>query len=267
MGPRSGAWLLNSQDGRVMNMTKWLAVLCVMAAGVSEAQAQAIQWEDRGYLSLNFGVQPQSRDFTELSTPEIYGENASITVPHTIGSGAFTDLGAGMRLYRNGGVFLGFSRFSKTESPTIAAQIPHPFASNSLRPASASAGELSHSETAVHLHLFWMIPLTEEFEAALFVGPSFYNIKQEFIESVTLQEGAVPFGTVSITEVRQIEQSKRATAFTAGVDGTYLLTPRFGAGAFLRYSGASVDMPLAGGGTVTVEAGGFQLGGGLRVRF
>jgi hypothetical protein len=250
-----------------MNMTKWLAVVCVMAAGVSDAQAQAIQWEDRGYLAVNFGIQPQSRDFTELSTPEIYGENASITVPHTVGSGAFTDLAVGLRLFGNGGVALGFSKFGKEESPTIAAQIPHPFASGSLRPASASAGELSHSETAIHLHLLWMIPLTQEFEAAIFIGPSFYNIKQDFIQSVTLQEGAVPFGTVAITGVTQVEQSKRATAFTAGVDGTYLLTPRFGAGAFLRYSGASVDMPLAGGGTVTVEAGGFQLGGGLRVRF
>jgi hypothetical protein len=45
------------------------------------------------------------------------------------------------------------------------------------------------------------------------------------------------------------------------------VTPRYGVGIFFRYSGASVDMPLVGGGTVTVDAGGVQLGGGLRVRF
>ena len=72
---------------------------------------------------------------------------------------------------------------------------------------------------------------------------------------------------MSISSVQQIEQSDSAVAFTAGLDGTYRLTPQFGIGAFFRYSGASSDMPLSGGGTVTVEAGGIQIGGGLRVRF
>ena len=35
----------------------------------------------------------------------------------------------------------------------------------------------------------------------------------------------------------------------------------------MRFSGADADMETAGGGTVTVSAGGFQLGVGARVRF
>lgn len=251
-----------------MKTTKWLTVVCVVtAAGVSKAQAQAIQWEDRGYVSVNFSVQPQSRDFTALSTPEIFEENALLTVPHTIGSGAFPDFAVGLRLFGNIGVAVGYSYFSKSETPTLAAQIPNPLFTNSARPASASAGELSHTESAIHTHLLWMIPLTEQFEAAILIGPSFYNIEQDFVQSVTLQEGAPPFGTVTITGVQQVEQSERRTAFTAGVDGTYLVTKKFGAGGFLRYSGTSADMSLPGGGTVTVDAGGFQLGGGIRFRF
>jgi hypothetical protein len=73
--------------------------------------------------------------------------------------------------------------------------------------------------------------------------------------------------TVAISSVAVIEQSGTAVSFTAGVDGTYLVTPKFGVGAFLRYSGASTDLPLSGGGTITVEAGGLQIGGGLRYRF
>jgi opacity protein-like surface antigen len=112
-----------------------------------------------------------------------------------------------------------------------------------------------------------MIPLSEEIEVAVLVGPTFYNIKQEFVETVSVQEGAAPYTTVSISGVTQVEQSETAVAFTAGLDGTYKLTPKFGIGAFFRYSGASADMPLSGGGTVTVEAGGIQIGGGLRYRF
>ena len=250
-----------------MKMTKWLVVVCVvMSAGIADAQAQMIPWEDRGYLSVNFGIQPQSREFDEVSAPEINGDPATITVPHTIGSGAFPDFAVGYRLYENLGVHVGYSYFSKTESPTLTAQIPHPAFGGVNRTATASAGELSHSESAFHLHLLWMIPLAEKFEAAILVGPSFYSIKQDFIETVTPVE-TPPYTTVSISSVTPVEQSDSAVAFTAGVDGTYRVTPMIGVGAFLRYSGASVDMPLSGGGTVTVEAGGLQLGGGLRVRF
>jgi hypothetical protein len=250
-----------------MKMTKWLVMVCVvMSAGIPDAHAQMIQWQDRGYLSVNFGIQPQSREFDEISAPEINGDPATITVPHNIGSGAFPDFAVGYRLYENLGVHVGYSYFSKSESPTLTAQIPHPVVGGVNRTATASAGELSHSESAFHLHLLWMIPLSEEIEVAVLVGPSFYNISQDFIETVGVVE-TDPFTSVSISSVQQIEQSDNAVAFTAGLDGTYRLTPRFGIGAFFRYSGASSDMPLSGGGTVTVEAGGIQIGGGLRVRF
>jgi hypothetical protein len=250
-----------------MKMTKWLVMVCVvMSAGIADAQAQMIPWEDRGYVSVNFGIQPQSREFTEISSPEIYGDPATITVPHTIGSGAFPDFAVGYRLWENLGVHIGYHYFGKSESPTLTAQIPHPAIGGVTRTATASAGDLSHSESAFHTHLLFMIPLAEKFEAAILVGPSFYNIKQDFIETVTVVDNP-PYDTVSIGSVTQVEQSDTAVAFTAGVDGTYLLTPTFGIGAFFRYSGASVDMPTTGGGTVTVEAGGIQFGGGLRVRF
>jgi hypothetical protein len=251
-----------------MNKTKWLVIVCVvMSAGIADAQAQMIPWEDRGYLSVNIGIQPLSRDFTAVSAPDINDEAAAITVEHNIGSGLFPDFSVGYRLYGNVGVAVGFSRFGKSESPTLIAQIPHPIIGGQLRTATTSAGELSRSETAIHTHLVWMIPLTEEIETAVLIGPSFYTIKQDFIETVTPQEGAPPFNTVSIGSVSRIEESESAVAFTAGIDATYKLSPRYGVGVFFRYSGASVDMPLSGGGTVTVEAGGVQIGGGIRVRF
>jgi hypothetical protein len=250
-----------------MNTTKWLAAICVVLLAGAEAQAQGIQWEDRGFLAVNFGVQPQSREFTELSTPEIYGENASITVDHQVSAGGFFDFAAGYRVWRNMAIVIGYSQFGDSETPTVAAQIPNPAFSNSPRPASASADELSHSESAVHLQAFWMFPMTEKFEWGVFAGPSFYRIEQDFVDVPTVSEGPFPFGTVTITSVETLSQSERATAFTVGADGTYLITPRYGVGGFFRFSGTSVDLPVAGGGTLSVDAGGVQFGGGLRVRF
>ena len=94
-----------------------------------------------------------------------------------------------------------------------------------------------------------MIPLSEEIEIAVLVGPSFYSIKQDFIDTVTPVETAPPYNTVT-HQLGFSESSSRssAVAFTAALDGTYLLTPKFGIGAFFRYSGASTDMPLSGAG-------------------
>src|SRR5918994_479436 len=134
-----------------MKMTKWLVLVCVvMSAGIADAQAQVIPWEDRGYLAVSFGIQPLSREFTEVSAPDIHDEAATITVEHNVGSSAFPDFFVGYRLYENFGVAVGFSRFSKSESPSLIAQIPHPAFGGQPRTASASAGELTHSETAFH---------------------------------------------------------------------------------------------------------------------
>ena len=49
-----------------------------------------------------------------------------------------------------------------------------------------------------------------------------------------------------------------------GVDATYLITPRYGVGALLRYTVGSVDL---GGADNSLTVGGLQIGVGARVRF
>lgn len=252
-----------------MQKTMWLTACCAaLGLSASDAQAQMLNWEDTAYVMVSAGLQAQSRSFTEISTPVIYGENALVTVPHDVGGGLFIDVAGGVRLWRNLAIGVGFSSFGDQETPTLAGEIPSPLVFGSPRVAVTSTGELKHSETAVHLHALWMIPISDKIELAAMGGPSFYKIEQDFVSGITVSEGAIPpFASVTISSVTTQTESKRAAGFTAGADMTYLITRRFGAGAFVRYSAASVDLPTAGAGTVTVDAGGFQIGAGLRVRF
>jgi hypothetical protein len=183
-----------------------------------------------------------------------------------VSSGSFIDVAAGWRVWGNVALGVGYSQFGDSESPRLTAQIPHPLFGGSPRTTTADAGELSHSESAIHVQVYWNLPQSEKFEVAIVAGPSFYTIKQDFIAAVTPQEGNLPFNTVTISSVAQTTLKEKAVGFTAGVDGTYLLSRRYGIGAFARYSGASADFNLDAG-PVEVKAGGFQLGGGLRVRF
>jgi len=247
---------------------KWQAVLCMLILGAAtRAQAQMLPWDDQAYVMVNLGVQPQSQTFTEVSNPVIYGENASITVPHHVGSGLLFDVSGGYRVWKNLAIGLGYSYFSDSEKSTVSAEVPNPIIFGSPRSASAPTDDLSHSESGIHLQFLWNFPLTDKIEIAAILGPSFFRVSQDLVSDIAITEGDVPFGTVSISSVSVETQAKWATGVTAGLDATYLLKPKIGVGGFIRFSGASADLPTAGGGEVTVDAGGFQMGAGLRYRF
>jgi hypothetical protein len=237
-----------------------------MLGSATSAQAQMLAWEDFGYAAFNFGLQAGTQQFEEISSPLIYGETATIVVPHEVTGGAFIDFAGGIRVWRNLAIGIGYTSSGDSEEATLLAQIPNPAFFNQPRSATAPTGEMEHHESAVHLQFLWMFPITNEFELAAVVGPSFYSIKQDFVSNLGITEGAPPYTTVTISSVELTEESERATGFTFGLDGTYLFTPNVGAGAFLRYSSAEAEMQTSGG-IVTVEAGGFQFGFGARFRF
>jgi hypothetical protein len=242
-----------------------------LLAGASNAQAQLLKWEDRGIIGINVGVQPQSQTFTETSTPVINGEIASIVVPHTVGSSPLIDASIGVRVAKNFGIGVGYWNLKSTDSATLTAQIPNPIIFNSPRTASASTGDLTHRESTVSVHLLWMLPVSAKFDVAAILGPAFISVAQDLVRGITTTEGAPLFGTVAISSVQTQKQSKTATALMVGTDLTYRFTRQIGAGGFVRFnrlSNGTIDLPAASGdGVVSVKAGGFQLGAGLRIRF
>jgi len=250
-----------------MIKAKWLAVVCMtVCTGVAQASAQSAG-ESRGSISVNVGGQLQSQTFSSVSTPTIYGETAQISVPYEVKSGLLFDISGTARVWRKLGVGLGYSRISNTSQSTVTAQIPNPLFVNSPRTATASSGDLSHTESALHLLFSWPFTLSPKFEAAVVVGPSFISISQDLVSSITPVESGAPFTTVTIGSVALNSASKWATGVNAGVDLTYLVTPKIGAGVILRYVGASADLDTGSGTTVSVDAGGTQIAAGVRYRF
>lgn len=249
--------------------TRLSLVLLVLLALAPRADAQILQWDDRGYFTISLGVQPQSRSFTQTSTPVIYEENATITIPHAISSGLFFDVSGGARVWQNFGAGIAYSRFTDKESPTLTAQIPNPLFFAFPRSVSLQTGELKREESAVHVQFLWMLPVSNKIEIAGFFGPSFYNVKQGLatLSLTDIIEGPPPFGTVTVRQATLSQADESKTGFNVGLDGTYRITNLYGVGGFIRFAGTSIDLALPGGGTETVDVGGLQLGGGLRIRF
>ncbi|HZB25950.1 MAG TPA: hypothetical protein VE379_07450, partial [Vicinamibacterales bacterium] len=65
-------------------------------------------------------------------------------------------------------------------------------------------------------------------------------------------------------QVRLASSDNTTVGVHFGVDATYLVTPRIGAGVLVRYSVGSADLE---GATDSLTVGGFQIGGGVRLRF
>jgi hypothetical protein len=243
-------------DVKTMKAGLLCVALCAAAAPSAEAQTT---WNDQGFFNLSLGVQSGSRTLGTSTTFDIYDEAASVSTSQEVGGGAFFDLSAGYKVWRNLAVGVGYSRSSSSDDATLAALIPDPIFFDQPRPVSANVSDLGHSQNAFHLNATWVMPVTEELDVALSAGPTIFNVSQELPGSITVSEPGPTVGEVNVSSV-----SETAVGINFGVDVTYRITPRFGVGGLARYTRGSVDL---GGAADSLTVGGFQIGAGLRVRF
>ena len=110
------------------------------------------------------------------------------------------------------------------------------------------------------------MPVNEAFEIAVFGGPTFFDIKQDLVTDV-LFTNTYPYDTATYTGTTTGRQSESTVGFNAGADVTFYFSSHVGVGVLARFSRATIDLPSQDGGTVAVDTGGFQTGGGLRLRF
>ncbi len=97
---------------------------------------------------------------------------------HSIGGGTLFDIGVRRRVWKNLAVGIAYSTMKNRNDATVSVRVPHPVIFGQSRTATATASDLEHSENAVHLQFMWMIPLTDKFELAVMVGPSFFTVRQ-----------------------------------------------------------------------------------------
>jgi len=225
------------------------------------ASAQTMQWTDKGFASLNGGVQVGSHNLTTSSTFDIYGETATVQSSQKVKSAGLFDLGGAYRVWGQNllaGVF--FSHTSSDTNVTLTSSIPDPLIFGRLRNVTSSQSGAKHSENVVNLDAIWMIPIAEKLDVGVFGGPSIFFIKQDTVGAASVTE---PGPTVSAPFNRV---SKTTGGLNLGADVQYMLGTlwgrQWGVGGTARYTWGSVRID---GQKLTV--GGFQLLAGGRYRF
>jgi hypothetical protein len=238
-----------------MTMTIAALLPTILLGNSSRSSAQGAVAE-KAYLNFNVGGQTQSRDISTSANVELYGETATFDTSQRIGSGAVFEVSGGYRINPKFAVAVGVSRFSNSSAGSLSASIPNPIAFNSLTVVNVEQTGLKHTEIGTHIMAVYFVPITVKFDVMLSAGPSFTRLKQD-IPSATL-----PVGTTTPT-IAVTTRSATASGVNIGVAGNYLMTPRYGATAFMRYVSGSADIPEADG----LKVGGFQIGLGATVRF
>jgi hypothetical protein len=240
-------------------MKAGLLALCVCAGAARPVAAQTMQWTDKGFINVNGGVQVGSHDLTTTQTFDLFEENATVTTTTKVKSGGLFDVGAGYRVWENVAVGVIYTFTSSSSNASITGSIPDPIRFDNPRSISATASGLSHKENVLHLNATWMMPVTDKVDVGFSAGPSIFFVSQDVVSSVPTTEPGPTVGTPVVSS-----DTKTTVGVNFGVDTTYLLTKRWGVGGIARYTWGSAKF---GSGDKSLTLGGFQIGGGLRMRF
>lgn len=234
-------------------------LFCLALTGMAAPAQAQMAWTDRGFVNVNLGVQTGSQTFTVATPFEIYGEPGSVTSTVDAKGGALFDVSAGYKVWRNLALGVGYSRTGKSSDAAVTASVPDPLIFDQFRSVNATAADLSHNENTIYLTGTWMIPVTDKVDVAVAFGPAIFSVKQEIANGVEVTE---PGPSVTRVNVGSIDET--TVGIHVGVDVTYLITPRWGVGGLARFTRGSVDVDNA---SEKLDVGGFQVAGGLRVRF
>jgi hypothetical protein len=243
----------------------WSAAIVLAAVTATPAAAQSTS-AARVEVSVNVGAQTGAGEFTTSKTrPSNGNENETIDVDHDVKTALGFNVGAAVRLVPKVWVGVQYAMTEMKPSASITTATPHPILFNTPRTVEGSLDNVTHKEQNVHVDLMYALPL-QAMDVKVMAGPTFFNVKQNLVTGVVLNE-TYPFDTASFASATTKQVSKGAVGFNAGVDISRPVSSKVGIGALLRYSRADVKFDDPDVGQQTVKAGGFEVGGGIRVRF
>ena len=230
---------------------------------------------EKGWIDVNFGTAQSSQEgFTSAFAVELFSETGALAAaypkPHR---GADFDFGGGFMFNPVFGIGLSVSGTAHEDPAGLAVTVPHPFFFDASSTASDVTGDvLKRSEGGYHFQLAAVPLRTERLVIRLFGGPSYFRVKQDLVSDISYAQVAPLFSRTNDVTVTGWDGSSNVEGtgwgFNAGADLGVYFTRVVGVGAVVRFTQANVDLadPLSET-SLAMKAGGFQVGGGIRLKF
>lgn len=254
------------RPSRLVLLVAALAMGSPAAAQTRPAPRPRPTLSDRVFVSINGSYRVGSDDFSDRITFRENAEDGRFDTNYTVSSGPAFDLSGGAVVWRNLGIGVGATRFSRSTSTIVAGSVPHPFFFDRPRTISGDVTGLKHEEIGLHVQARGVFPVRNRLQVMVFGGPSFFRLKQGIVNDVDFSE-TYPFDVATFRQAVTSTAIESTLGFNVGGDIGYFFTRQLGVGFGAQFAGTTVETPSPGGGTINVKVGGVQAGGGLRLRF
>ena len=229
----------------------------------SSSTAAATARKFRVLVNVNYTV--TSRNFDESSTFTAFLEDGSTSRSYDGGTGLGFELGAIYSITPAFGILGSFEFLSAKHDASFDVIAPHPLFFNQPRTTSDEIAALEYSEQAVNIDAVYTLTFGS-FAVDVFGGVTFFFTETELIDEVTTSS-AYPFDELDITTTTTVKLKENPIGFNVGGAFTYRLTPLVGVSFQAKYSKATMNLQREAGEPIDIDAGGFRIGGGIRLAF
>jgi hypothetical protein len=233
---------------------------------------------ERGWIDVNVGIAMAAEDtFSMAATGEIFAEPATFNADYSLPRGASFDFGGGFMITPVVGVGVSFSGTAHEDVALLRARIPHPIFPNLFASDDAPTDAvLQRVEGGVNLQAMIVAAQGDHFRVRVFGGPTFFRVQQDAITHIRYNQVFLIVPRANAIEITEFDSARiegTGWGFHGGADASYFFNRIVGVGGFAKFSRGNVDLEntlataIGEDEAVTVKAGGFQLGGGLRLKF
>jgi hypothetical protein len=218
---------------------------------------------NRLWISLNAGVSLPTATMSDSFEQPLYAETERVNVEYPSKS-AVAILGnityrLTTRFFIGGGLSQDFS----SGAAKVTAALPHPFFDNTFRNIEGST-HATRGETGGHVLLGWMLPMSRTMNLLLTAGPSVINVHQTIVTDVGFSD-VYPYDTATFTGATTHDGSSTGIGFNAGADLFWMRWKRYGVGALVQATHASVRDEANAGRKIQVGATQVRVAGGVRI--
>jgi hypothetical protein len=233
---------------------------------------------ERGWIDVNFGIAMAAEDtFSMAATGELFQEPANFGAEYSLPRGASFDFGGGVMITPVVGVGVSFSGTAHEDTALLRARIPHPVIANVYATDDAQTDEvLQRVEGGVNIQAMIVAVQSQHFRFRVFGGPTFFRVQQDAVTDIRYNQVFRILPAANAIEITEFDSERvegTGWGFHGGADASYFFNRIIGVGGFARFSRGSVDLEdtlataIGDDAVVSVKAGGFQIGGGLRLKF
>lgn len=245
------------------------ASLTLLTLWVLATPAVAADAPYRFKLLLGGGYELGTQDFSQSISFDQFQEKATIDTTYGVDKAPGLDAGVQWNAFKHVGFSAAVTLYSRDLNATYSASFPNPlfFPDSPFGKPRLATGSVGgkQKETAGHVNLV-VFGRSGALDLSAWAGVSFFKVEADILQNVTYSE-AYPYDSVTVTGTPTAKASDSPIGFNVGASLDWRFAKSVGVGIQGRFARAKAKFAVPNATDAEVDAGGFQVGAGIRFYF